>query len=126
MNQFNNDIKISKEKIFENDYELLGKHNVLNSFNSSNTKEQNRKEINLRDWANTPLYKETIEGETELKSIINQVPDDQILKLANLSRDPLDPLCFTNEILVGMTLRKVIELTELEYTLGILRKRDLP
>lgn len=72
------------------------------------------------------MYKETIEGETELKSIINQVPDDQILKLANLSRDPLDPLCFTNEILVGMTLRKVLELTELEYTLGILRKRDLP
>ena len=72
------------------------------------------------------MYKETIEGETELKSIINQVPDDQILQLANLSRDPLDTLCFTNEILVGMTLRKVIELTELEYTLGILRKRDLP
>ncbi len=54
------------------------------------------------------------------------MPHDQILKLANLSRDPLDPLCFTNEILVGMTLRKAIDLTELEYTLGVLRKRDLP
>lgn len=38
MNQFNNDIKISKEKIFENDNELLGKHNVLNSFNDNHKK----------------------------------------------------------------------------------------
>jgi hypothetical protein len=37
---------------------------------SSNNKDQKIKEVNLRDWANTPLFKETIEGETELQSII--------------------------------------------------------
>jgi len=48
----------------------------------------------LRDWAKTPLYKHVIEGETELESISLTTPDCDIIRLANLSRDPRDPLCF--------------------------------
>lgn len=41
------------------------------------------KSENLKDWKNTPIYKSEIEGETQMDSIIQQVPESEIVRLAN-------------------------------------------
>lgn len=72
------------------------------------------------------MYKQEIEGFSELNSIINTCPEPMILELANLVRDPSDPYSFTNKVLLDMALKKAADLTEVEYWLEVLRKREFP
>ena len=46
--------------------------------------------------------------------------------MANLVRDPKDPFSFGNKVLLDMALKKAADLTEIQYWLGVLRKRDFP
>lgn len=89
-------------------------------------REQAHKLDKLKDWANTPIYKFEMQGETQLQSVITSVPEDEILKLTHLSRDKEEPHCFGNRVLLDMTLKKAATLTELQYWFDVLRKRDLP
>lgn len=47
-----------------------------------------------------------MEGETELEAICLCIPEFEIIKLANFSRDPTDPFSFGNKVLLDMTLKK--------------------
>lgn len=80
----------------------------------------------LKDWKNTPIHKNEMEGASELDAIVNSVPEFEIIRLANFSRDPADPFSFGNKVLLDMTLKKQADLTEVQYWLGVLRKRDFP
>lgn len=57
---------------------------------------------------------------------MNAVPEFEIIRLANFSRDPNDPFSFGNKVLLDMTLKKQADLTEVEYWLTVLRKREFP
>jgi hypothetical protein len=45
-------------------------------------------------------------GESELDAIVSSVPESEIIRLANFSRDPNDPFSFSNKVLLDMTLKK--------------------
>jgi len=70
------------------------------------TRQQAIKAENLKDLRNTPIYKQEIEGFSELQSIIRTCPEPMILELANLVRDPADPYSFTNKVLLDMALKR--------------------
>lgn len=72
------------------------------------------------------MYKYVMEGSTELDAIVSQVPEFEILRMANLSRDLNDPYTFGNKILLDMTLKKEADEMEIDYWLGLLRKREFP
>ena len=88
------------------------------------TQEQRLKLIT--DLKHSPLYKNEIEGQPELEAIVSQCPESEIIRLANLSRDPKDPFSFGNKVLLDMTIKKSADLTEIQYWLSVLRKRDFP
>jgi hypothetical protein len=54
------------------------------------------------------------------------LPEYEIVKLANLSRDPKDPFSFGNKVLLDITIKKCAEFTEIKYWIGVLKKRDFP
>ena len=80
----------------------------------------------VKDLKHSPLYKIEIEGQPELEAIVSQCPESEIIRLANISRDPNDPFSFGNKVLLDMTIKKTADLTEIQYWLGILRKREFP
>jgi hypothetical protein len=82
------------------------------------------KGINLKDWKRTPLYRQKIEGLTELESIFCQCPEYEVVRLCNFSRDEKDPDSYSTKILLEMSLMKVCDLTEVEYQQSVLKKRD--
>jgi hypothetical protein len=57
------------------------------------------------DWKNTPIYRYEVEGETELESICKSVPEFEIIRLANFSRNENNPFNFSNKVLLDMTLK---------------------
>jgi hypothetical protein len=67
-----------------------------------------------------------MEGESELEAIVACVPEFEIIRLANFSRDSRDPYSFGNKVLLDMTIKKQADPTETRYWLGVLRKRDFP
>lgn len=82
------------------------------------------KSMNLKDWKNTPLYMHWIEGETELEAILQCCPEFEIIRLANFSRDDDAPFNYGNRVLLDLTLKRQCDLTEIEYELSVLKKRD--
>jgi len=67
-----------------------------------------------------------MEGENELEAIVACIPENEIVRLANFSRDKNDPYSFGNKVLLDITLKKQADITETQYLLGVLRKRDFP
>lgn len=82
------------------------------------------KGMNLKDWKLTPIYRQKIEGLTEVDSIFYQCPEYEVVRLSNFSRNESDPDCYSTKILLEMSLMKVCDLTEVEYQLSVLKKRD--
>lgn len=62
--------------------------------------------LNLKDWKNTPLYLQSIEGETEAESILQSLPEFEVVRLANFSRDEDDPYAYGQRVLLDLTLGK--------------------
>jgi hypothetical protein len=80
--------------------------------------------MKIKDWKFTPLYLHLIEGESELESYVKSLPESELVRIANISRDPTDPFSFNNKVLIDVTLKKTAELTEVEYWLNLMSKRD--
>jgi hypothetical protein len=67
-----------------------------------------------------------MENQSELEAICLCIPEFEIMRLANFSRDQTDPFSFGNKVLLDMTLKKQADPTETRYWCSVLRKRDFP
>ena len=56
-----------------------------------------------------------MEGQSSLSATIQCLSEQDIARLADFSRDPKDPNCFPDKILVDMTIKKQAHISEIEY-----------
>ncbi len=67
-----------------------------------------------------------MEGESEVEAIVLSVSERDVTKIAGLSRDAADPFSFNSKILLALSLKSAADITEINYLLGVLPKRDFP
>jgi twinkle protein len=83
MNQFNKETKISKERIFENDNELLGEGNVINSFSNNHKKGdyKGKERYNQNDYFVSENNKTNKEKDNDtVSNIVNWKQNDNVKK----------------------------------------------
>lgn len=94
----------------------MNENSIFDPIVLSNRNCQKRAEL-LKDWFYTPLYRTEINGVPLVDAIVDCAPENQILDLAQVSRDSQDPLAFNSKILLEITLKRSMDITELEYQL---------
>ena len=66
-----------------------------------------------------------IEGLSQLDAMLKALPDFEVIRLVNLSRDPGQQMReYGNKLLLDSTLKATCDLTEIEYQIAVLKKRD--
>ena len=67
------------------------------------------------DQKKIPLFLIEMEGQSSLQATLSCLSEKDIVRLADFSRDPKDPNCFPDRILVDMTIKKQAQSSEIEY-----------
>lgn len=67
-----------------------------------------------------------MEGQSQVEAIVLASPERDVTRVASLSRDPSDPFSFNSKILLALSLKNAADITEINYLLGVLPKRDFP